>query len=163
MELKTISEKFVRTEVYHILMNCGEIFSRHSTHIPRVLEEVQKKIHGAIDESAYHVSQTANTFDIVKKIEHLEIAENEVFFMFNRIEYIVKAKGISIGQANEFILELDKAHTQIVRWLYRMRKMKHESNRYHRVSAYGSRSHNHTMKQSNLRRKAVGHLSRKAG
>ena len=57
-----------------------------------------------------------------KKLEYLTLAERKLFYLYNRIQYLVEAKAISIGQANEFTAELKEAYTQTRKWLNATRR-----------------------------------------
>ena len=120
--MEKISDSAKFTEVYHLIMKAGEAFSRLSPNIPKALLEVVQHIHGSLDESTYHVFKASNTFDNTDKVRHLTVAQEDIFFLYNRIEYLVKARGISIGQANEFIIVLRECHVQLGKWLTSVRK-----------------------------------------
>lgn len=120
--MEKISDSAKFTEVYHLLMKSAEVFTRLSPNIPKALLEVVQRIHGCLDESAYHVFKASNTYDVREKLMHLETAQSDVFYLYNRIEYLVKARGISIGQANEFILVLRDCHAQLGKWLTSVKK-----------------------------------------
>ena len=57
-----------------------------------------------------------------KKLEYLTLAERKLFYLYNRIQYLVEARVISIGQANEFTAELKEAYTQTRKWLNATRR-----------------------------------------
>lgn len=121
-EMEKISDQAKFTEVYHLIMKSAECFCRLSPSIPKALLEVQQHIHGSLDESAYNVFKASNTYDNAMKLKHLEVAQEGIFYLYNRIEYLVKARGLTIGQANEFILCLRECHNQLGRWITSARR-----------------------------------------
>lgn len=116
-DLNKIDEKFQETEVYHQIMSSVDAFGRISGNIPRNMCEITQHIYGRFDNAAEKVSKAANTHKTDKKIEYLEEASADLFFQYNSLETLVKAKGITVGAANEVIKNIKPAYNGTKKWL----------------------------------------------
>lgn len=121
MKFDNMPENMKSTEVFFRIDRCADIFSRLSSIIPKQLLAVVQTIHGELCDSLVLVSRAGNE-PMPKKLEYLTIAERKLFYLYNRIQYLVETRAISIGQANEFTAELKEAHTQTLKWLKATRR-----------------------------------------
>ena len=121
MKFDNMPDNMKSTEVFFRLERCANIFSSLSSIIPKQLLAVVQSIHGELCESLVLVSRAGNE-PMPKKLEYLTLAERKLFYLFNRIQYLVEARAISIGQANEFSAELKEAYTQTRKWLNATRR-----------------------------------------
>lgn len=122
MNLEKLTESQKSTEVYHQIGKCATIFSRLSSGMPKQLLLVVQKVHSSLDDALEYVFRSGNEYPKEEKLKHLHLAQDSLFYQFNRIEYLVKSKGITIGQANEFLVELREAHTQVLKWINSLRQ-----------------------------------------
>ena len=97
-------------------MKCAAEFTRMSANTPKALLHVVQRIRGSLDNAASCVYRCANKKDLYKKLELLEEAEEELQYLYNRLEYLYQAKAITFGQANEFISLLKEAYAQVDKW-----------------------------------------------
>lgn len=114
--LMKISDKQVSTDVYHQIIKCASEFTRMSANTPKTLLHVVQRVHGSLDNAASCVYRCANKKDLCKKLELLEEAEEELQYLYNRLDYLYHAKAITLGQANEFVSLLKEAYTQVEKW-----------------------------------------------
>lgn len=121
MKFDNMPDNMKSTEVFFRLERYANIFSRLSSIIPRQLLAVVQSIHGELCESLVLISKAGNE-PIPNKLEYLTLAERKLFYLYNRIQYLVEARAISIGQANEFTAELKEAYTQTRKWLNATRR-----------------------------------------
>ena len=121
MKFDNMPDNMKSTEVFFRLERCANIFSRLSSIIPKQLLSVVQAIHGELCDSLVLVSRAGNE-PMPKKLEYLTLAERKLFYLHNRIQYLVTARAISIGQANEFAAELKEAYTQTLKWLKATRR-----------------------------------------
>ena len=121
MKFENMPENMKSTEVFFRIDRCADIFSRLSSIIPKQLLAVVQTIHGELCDSFVLVSRAGNE-PMHKKLEYLTLAERKLFYLYNRIQYLVETRAISIGQANEFTAELKEAYTQTLKWLKATRR-----------------------------------------
>ena len=114
--LMKISDKQVSTDAYHQIMKCAAEFTRMSANTPKALLHVVQHIHGSLDNAAACIYKCGNKKDLHKKLELLEEAEEELQFLYNRLDYLYHAKAVTLGQANEFVSLLKEAYVQVDKW-----------------------------------------------
>lgn len=121
MKFDNMPENMKSTEVFHQLEKCANVFSRLSSILPKQLLVVAQNIHGELCEALILVSKAGNE-PIPQKLDYLTKAERTLFYLYNRIQYLLETRSISIGQANEFAVELKEAYTQTCKWLNSTRR-----------------------------------------
>ena len=122
MKFENMPDNKKSPEVYHRVENCGKIFSRLSIVIPENLKRVAQAVHGDLSDCLIYISKAGEEKIPETKLEHLEKSERILYYLYSRIDYLLATKSISIGQANEFISELNEAHTQTLKWLRATRR-----------------------------------------
>lgn len=103
-------------------MDIAEEYMRVSVNIPKALLEVQQHIHGSIDKAAYCTYKAEKEIDKQTKIQYINQAMDEIFFLFSRIDYLVKTKGITIGQANLLLDKMKLYHDELKKWFNYLKK-----------------------------------------
>ena len=114
--LMTLNDRTELTDAYHCIMNAVEQFSVFASNVPKTLMEVTQGIYGDLNSAARDVYRAANTYDVEEKIKCLDEAEQLVFFTYSSVEFLVKAHGITIGQANNYMTGAREAYTSIRKW-----------------------------------------------
>ena len=122
MKFEKLSDDMKSAEVEFHIQNCAEIFSRMSVRIPKNLQYVAQAIHLELCESMCHASIASNEFDAIEKYKNLSIVKDTIRKIYKRINYLVLTKSITIGQGNEFVMELSESYKQICKWLISTRK-----------------------------------------
>ena len=117
-----IHDSQASTDAYHKVMSGAEEFSRISANVPKALLRVIQSIHGDLNTISMDAFKCGNERDIRKKILLLEDAYDGLLALFSEIEYLVRAKGMTVGQANNLLGILRDAHGQIGNWLASLRK-----------------------------------------
>lgn len=115
-KLHKIDEKARFEHAYHAIAKCGERFSEITPHIPRCLDGVVRDIHASYNRALGYVFQACNSDYPDEKIVCLTKAHDLLFFQQSSLEYMVKAHGISIGQANMVIDCTSDAYIQCSKW-----------------------------------------------
>ena len=98
-------------------MAASEAYNRTACNMPKSLLKVNQDIHGDLCMSAKQVFIASNKERHEVKAQCLIVAQELLFNIYSSIEYCVKAKGMTIGQANEIILKLKEAHEEVKKWL----------------------------------------------
>ena len=122
MKFENMPDNKKSPEVYHRVENCGKIFSRLSIVIPENLKRVAQAVHGDLSDCLIYISKAGEEKIPETKLEYLEKSERILYYLYSRIDYLLMTKSISIGQANEFVSELNEAHTQTLKWLRAVRR-----------------------------------------
>lgn len=115
--LLTPKENTQYVDAYHYTLNAVESFARLSPNIPSVFLKIVRNIYGRFDVAAYSIFDAANTYDNDKKIEDLNKAKNCLFYQFASLELIVKGRGLTIGAANEVLIDIKHAYENVNKWL----------------------------------------------
>lgn len=122
MKFEKLSDDMKSAEVEFHIQNCAEIFSRLSVRIPKNLQYVAQAIHLELCESMCHISSASNEFDAMEKYKHLAITKDTIRKIYKRMNYLVLTKSVTIGQGNEFVMELSESYRQVCKWLISTRK-----------------------------------------
>lgn len=116
-KIKQIDEKAQIVEVFHEINLAIECFARLSPNIPKVSLVVVQNIYGRYDDALYYIYRAANKTDPKEKEEALTLAKDALFYQFTSLNTLVSNKSITVGQANEVIRSLSKAHKDTSKWL----------------------------------------------
>lgn len=115
--LLTPRENTQYVDAYHYNLNAIEAFARLSPNIPSVFLKVVRNIYGRFDTASYNIFDAANTYDNETKVKDLNKAKNCLFYQFASLELIVKGRGLTIGAANEVLIEIKRAYESVNKWL----------------------------------------------
>lgn len=115
-KLHNIDDKARYEEAYRGVGACGEAFFFFAPNIPKNLSEVVKDIHGGLNRAAYWIFQASNTYDLTEKVEYLDQAHNHLFALQSSFYYLVKAHGVTVGQANVVIDKVRVVYEQVNSW-----------------------------------------------
>ena len=115
-QLNNIDDKARYENAYYAIGKCAEQFYLFAPNIPQNLCKIVQNIHGRFDEALYYVFAVCNSYDIKEKIACLEKAHDCLFFQQSSLYLLVKSHGISVGQANNVIVCIRDAYTQVNKW-----------------------------------------------
>lgn len=115
-ELNKITDKARYVEVYHTIMRAARMFKNYSPNIPRALIEVNQHIHGRFDEAAFYSFLAANETETKEKLKAIRLASNYLFYQYNSFDYLVNAKGITVGAADTVLDIISDAYEQLQKW-----------------------------------------------
>lgn len=116
-QLQKISDQ-EEVKVSHEVNNAINAYMQLSPNISKTLLEVSQQMHGNLLKLDYYVYMAGfeKKGDPKEKSDYLEKALIHLLYCYRSLTYLVRVKALSVGAANNVIVPLNKAKSQIEKW-----------------------------------------------
>lgn len=116
-QLQKISDQ-KEVKASHEVNNAINAYMQLSPSISKALLEVSQQLHGNLSKLDYYIYMAGCLKEdkFQEKIDYLAKAMIHLLYCYRNLTYLVKVQCITVGAANNVIVPLKKAKTQIEKW-----------------------------------------------
>ena len=115
-EIENLSDGLKHQPVYNVIRRAERTFARISPNIPQVFRKNVTEIHWLFAYSGSAVSHAGEEFGFEKKFRYLQAARDALFDSYHYMVSIIDGGGLTPGAANEVIVHIRDAHSQVCAW-----------------------------------------------